>query len=621
MWADVESEVDYLNFTELAVLVAELLKEEQLLPISIGVFGGWGTGKSSLLKLIQQRLLAGKQERDQDHYLFVKFDAWLYQGFDDARAALLETIATSLKKAAKEDQTVLAKIASLGKRVNTVRALGKAVEIGASLAFGVPPGIVTGIMDAYDHVMEGTAGAEDLKVGKEALKKVKEGTKGLLKPAEDKSPPEEITAFRREFSELLQKDIKRTVVVFIDNLDRCLPDHAIQTLEAMRLFLFMPRTAFIIAADEEMIRYSIKKHFKDLDVPILVTNYLDKLVQVPIRVPLLGVAEMRAYMTMLFAGRSGADTTAQAGLRDLLATALENAWHEEYPSREKILGVLGVKDFGQKLELAERLAPLLAASKEVAANPRIVKRLLNTISLRSRIAAQRGMTSDEVLLAKIAVLERCTDTDTVQWFYREINEAADGKPTILKELEKLRDDSEGFKTTCPQAVVKHVDFLFHWAALPPDLTGLDLRPAVYLSRDSVALAYRTAGLSARAASALDVLLKVTGAHSVAGEKSIEALQSEEHIPVMDQLITELRKAPDWKKTPPGFYGALLLAKRSLTVAAPRLGEYIASLPEGTGGAWMPALMKNEPWVTKLPVAQKQILAYGNRPPGPRRGGA
>src|ERR1035437_359641 len=270
MWADVESEVDYLNFSELAVLVAELLKEEQLLPISIGVFGGWGTGKSSLLKLIQQQLLDGKEEKDQDHYLFVKFDAWLFQGFDDARAALLETIATSLKKVAKDDQTVLEKIAGLGKRVNAVRLLGKAAEIGATLAFGVPPGIVTGIMDVCDHFVDGTAGEEDIKAGREALKKVKEETRGFLKSAENKSPPEEIMAFRREFSELLQKYIKRTVVGFIDNLDRCLPDHAIQTLEAMRLFLFMPKTAFIIAADEDMVRHSIKKHFKDLDVPLLV---------------------------------------------------------------------------------------------------------------------------------------------------------------------------------------------------------------------------------------------------------------------------------------------------------------------------------------------------------------
>ena len=166
----------------------------------------------------------------------------------------------------------------------------------------------------------------------------------------------------------------------------------------------------------------------------------------------------------------------------------------------------------------------------------------------------------------------------------------------------------------------HRKIISNWASLPPDLTDLDLRPAVYLSRDSVALAYRTAGLSAKAANAVEVLLKVTGVHSVAGGKAIDALQPDEHIPVMDQIITELRKAPDWKKTPPGFYGALLLARRSLTVAAPRLGQHIASLPEGTGGAWMPALLKDETWVTSLPVVQKRILAYSNKPPAPRRGG-
>lgn len=604
MWADVESEVDYLNFTELAVLVAELVSEESLLPISIGIFGGWGSGKSSLLALIEQRLLDGRKENEQSEYLFVKFDAWLFQDFDDARAALLETIATRLKVVAKEDQSTLQKIVRLGKRVNYVRALSKAVEIGASAMFGVPPGIVSGLMEAYDHLMQEQTGSEDLKIGKEALEKVREGTRGLIREEEGKSPPEEITAFRKEFSELLEKDIKRTVVVFIDNLDRCLPDHAIQTLEAMKLFLFMPKTAFIIAADEGMIRHSIRKHFKDLDNPILVTNYLDKLVQVPVRVPQLGVAEMRAYMTMLFATRSQADAEARGKLRDLLATALQNAWHEDYPTRDRVLAVLQQKDFGPKLELAERLAPLLATSREVAANPRIVKRLLNTISLRSKIAAQRGMALDEVLLAKIAVLERCTDTATAQWFYREINDAADGKPKILQKMEASRDDFEKFEAVCPKEVIRQAEFLYHWASLPPDIGSRDLRPVVYLSRESVALAYRTAGLSAKGADAVEVLLKLTSSHSTAAERVIAALHSGDHIPVMDELIGELRKATDWAKAPTGFHGAVFLAKRAKVVSA-RLGEYVASLPEGSVGAWMAPLLEGEDWVTRLPVKKKQ----------------
>lgn len=45
------------------------------------------------------------------------------------------------------------------------------------------------------------------------------------------------------------------LVVLIDDLDRCLPDTAIETLEAVRLFVFTSRTAFVVAADEAMIEY------------------------------------------------------------------------------------------------------------------------------------------------------------------------------------------------------------------------------------------------------------------------------------------------------------------------------------------------------------------------------
>ena len=88
MWRDSESSDDFLNFTELADQVATLATTPGLLPISIGVFGGWGTGKSTVLKLVEGRL-----PKDVDGApLVVHFDAWLYQGFDDARAALPMTL-------------------------------------------------------------------------------------------------------------------------------------------------------------------------------------------------------------------------------------------------------------------------------------------------------------------------------------------------------------------------------------------------------------------------------------------------------------------------------------------------------------------------------------------------
>ena len=104
MWSDKESESDYLNFGEVSQLTVDILTSPGMLPVSVGVFGNWGAGKSSLLKLIESKLREDSQSR-----LVINFDAWLYQGYDDARAALLEVIATELNKAAKDNTTLLKK--------------------------------------------------------------------------------------------------------------------------------------------------------------------------------------------------------------------------------------------------------------------------------------------------------------------------------------------------------------------------------------------------------------------------------------------------------------------------------------------------------------------------------
>src|SRR5258705_11400737 len=64
MWADAETEVDFLNYSEVAELVAELIGTPDLMPLSLGVFGTWGTGKSSTLKFVKTELL-----RTPDKYL------------------------------------------------------------------------------------------------------------------------------------------------------------------------------------------------------------------------------------------------------------------------------------------------------------------------------------------------------------------------------------------------------------------------------------------------------------------------------------------------------------------------------------------------------------------------
>jgi predicted KAP-like P-loop ATPase len=96
MWSDKESEIDFLNFNEAAQSIKDLITEKELMPISVGIFGDWGAGKSTILELTKKSL-----ESDEQEYIQVHFDAWMFQGYDDAKAALLETIASKLIKQAE----------------------------------------------------------------------------------------------------------------------------------------------------------------------------------------------------------------------------------------------------------------------------------------------------------------------------------------------------------------------------------------------------------------------------------------------------------------------------------------------------------------------------------------
>jgi len=267
MWADTDTDIDFINYAEIAELAGDLIRQKNMLPISLGVFGGWGAGKSSMLRLLEANL-------DQDeNFILVKFDAWLYQDFDDARAALMEVVATTLLSSSESNPSLKEKIVKFAGRVNYFRSLGLMAEAGAALAGFPTMGFLSRGLESVGSLIGGDVEGNDIETIKDAVSEGKEAAKGLLKPKEKRTPPAEITAFRAEFSEILS-GLNKTLVVFIDNLDRCLPKNAIHTLEAVRLFLFLPNSAFVIAADEEMIRHSVSEFYGNLN-DRLVTDYLD----------------------------------------------------------------------------------------------------------------------------------------------------------------------------------------------------------------------------------------------------------------------------------------------------------------------------------------------------------
>lgn len=434
MWRDSESEQDFLNFTELADQIATLATSPNLLPVSIGVFGTWGTGKSTVLALAEKRLL-----KSDPAPIIIKFDAWLYQGFDDAKAALMEVVAARLLSEASENATLLEKAKGFAERVNYFRAIGMAADFGIGMAFGVPPGLLTRAGGAITSLISGTGDAEDADALKETRKNVAKTWSELVGPKKERTPPKEIDAFRQEFGEIID-GLQRPLILFIDNLDRCLPDVAIGTLEAIRLFLFIQGTAFVIAADEDMVRHSVSKHFNDINSRH-VNDYLDKVIQVPMRVPQVSTEDVRAYMYSLFVGLH-APSKLELVQKHLL-DALQNSWAGKSFVKTEIDNLAGSPaELLDALSVSDRLAPILTKAPTIGGNPRIVKRLLNAITLRQSLAKSRGMDVNLATLAKLAVFERSTDGRAASALYRLIMENDKGGSVLCPEskLEGKRPD-------------------------------------------------------------------------------------------------------------------------------------------------------------------------------------
>ena len=592
MWADVDTKLDFLNYSEVAQLVGDVVRDPTMRPVTVGVFGTWGTGKSTLLNLIEEGL---NPEGSGQDFIVVRFDAWLYQGFDDSRAALMEVIASTLIEVAKGDPGVIEQAKKLLFRVNRMRALGLLIE-GGALAMGVPTfGWASKGVEALGDFFSGTGDDDDMKALSESGEQAKKRLGGLLSPEKQRTPPQEIAEFRSEFEGVL-KGLNRTLVVFVDNLDRCLPKQTIQTLEALRLFLFMGQTAFVIAADEEMVRHSVSEFFKDPG-DRHVTDYLDKLIQVPVRVPRLGIQEVRAYLFLLFASAGNSITADKVeALRAGFESNMRKAWKDEPISTEAALALLGPSvpdDIVLGFGIADRMAPMLANSSLVQGNPRIVKRMLNVVRMRARVAKLREMHIDEALIAKLALFERCTDTTAVAHMYTEINAAAAGKPEVLRKLEGLLDDPERFKAACPEPWLAKAEFVREWLSLEPLLANLDLRPLVYLSRETMPLRALKGGLSASATEALRVLMRITNTSSPSGRNAIASTPDEEHIDVMSGLIQTLRSHTDWSTKPAGFDGALMLAQNP--AAGALLSDFIHSVMPGRLRPWLSVLVKGSTW--------------------------
>lgn len=571
MWSDNETSRDFLNFRCVADTAAEMIVQADGQPLSMGVAGGWGVGKSTMLNLIGDSL----KSRNDDSYLCVQFNAWLYQGYDDARAALVEVIARRLIAHAEQSETGLDKARELLGRVDWLRLAGLTVGSALSVAAGLPPiGLLGAAWSAGKGFTDGRVGLDEVEAADTAGKALAGAAGKLVKPSPESSPPRQIQDLRNHFEDTLS-EMNVTLVVFIDDLDRCLPPTTIATLEAIRLFLFLPRTAFVIAADDRMIRQAVRVHFHDANLDDdLVTNYFDKLVQVPLRVPPLGTQEVRAYLMLLFIENSDIDSERLERLRQQVCQRLSESWKGHRVDSRFLLALIGdcPETLRTNIDLADRLAPLMTTAKQIAGNPRLIKRFLNTLSIRLAVARTQDIAVDEGALAKMLLFERCSSEAAYTELISAINDGDEGKPLFLAGWEKSAQAGEEIQDL---SAVWNSPFVRDWLALHPPFAETDLRSVAYVSREHMPIITLADQLSPGAAEILDALVGLERMSSQLSEE-LRSLPGNEVALITERLMVQARQVQEWG-TPTVLWGLLTLIDASPNLAS-AFARFLATIP-------------------------------------------
>lgn len=596
MWNDVETIQDLLNFKVVADTAAQMIKDGNGQPVSIGVSGSWGVGKSSLVQMIGESL---KDLDGGNNYIFINFNAWLYQGYDDARMALLQKVADKIMEESESRETCVDKAKEFIKRINWLRTAKFMAPVATGIITG---GAVAGPVGSFIGAVSGLFGQSGMP-SQEELSKIKESyiqvapdLQKLLNEKEEKSVPKEIEALRSLFQELLKK-LELTLIVLVDDLDRCLPNTAISTLEAMRLLLFIPQTAFIIAADEQMIRNAVRSHFGNIDLSDeLVTSYFDKLIQIPLRVPRLGANEVKGYLILLLADlaqRRGQITQEEKDKgHDAIVSAIKKSWAGGLTKKviEDAYGDAASK-LAVQIDLADQLANIMATSDHIAGNPRLIKRFLNNLIIRESVAKAQEMSVSFEELVKLQLFERCAPAAAFEYLAKQVGDSEDGKPKFLQDLEEKVAKAE--ELTFQHESWK-APFISDWLKLSPPLSEIDLRPLLYLSRDKAISLASFDELSPDGRELLSALCEAKGLLQplIANIKQIGAIESE-------QILTRMKRRArnqQWET-------AVIVQALHLPKAFPELAtSFIAMLdeiPAGKRPAPLIPQLRNETWAKEL----------------------
>jgi hypothetical protein len=294
-------------------------------PGCVALYGSWGIGKTTFLRRTQRRW------RDEKAGPTVWFDPWEHERRDDVLSPLLHAITTTVLGDDRVDRARIKQL--LAGILKTVLSLS--IRAGSAFLFGGAASAPLKSMDAlaglapedFEKHMEGWKRYHD------EIKEAKTAFKQLVDLALVDQPPE------------------NRMVVFLDDLDRCLPDNVVALVEGVKLLLCGDtgcRALFVFALDRQIVGEAIRQRFPGATL-YTGENYLEKIFDLALEVPPATLDRVHDFLTNRCADNPG------------LARRIE----ECFATRE----MNGIAFAAQVF------------SESIFSNPRVLTRVLNRLAL------------------------------------------------------------------------------------------------------------------------------------------------------------------------------------------------------------------------------------------------
>lgn len=489
---DNPSPIDLLGFEDVVDVVEEIVTRPDLDPVTVGINAPWGGGKTTVLHLLKKRL----DVRDDVFCLLVS--PWEYDNKTDPTTALIDEVLGGLTQKLEAAKTFGDKVKDTLNKLRRRVKFSKAMKLAATSALSATIPGAGALIDLFD-------------IGDEK---------------ENVPPDPTLQGFRAQFAEAMASEdlsaLKR-VVVLVDDLDRSLPDTVVETLEAIKLFLSVPRMAFVIAADEDNVANAIGRRLQTTGQPTTSHEYLEKIVQVPVRVPALSREHTEEYLALLMLANLDRIEDGVARIRDTRPSQVQRIAER--------LGDLLPAERSADVQLAEALTPLL--HRHTKGNPRRLKRFLNAYWLRISFASRRGVNLRSDALAKLMLAElHLPDLfgQLLTWL------AAGVVADKVAEIEGgTGDHSVGVRD---------------WGELQPNLSGEDLATYLYLAASLRGETIEEAALPPDLRPIADKLTSASQGIRVTGRTEALKLDGPKQLLLVRFLASSLRQqgAPDAQKT-------------------------------------------------------------------------